>query len=64
MPVNIHSNKQDTQFVPFDTPLWCVRNIKEDGGLMVRLLGDGRGNIFEIGVDMICLVTFFSHSKI
>lgn len=38
-----------------------MRNIKEDGSLMVCLLGDGRGDIFE--VDMICLVTCFLHSE-
>lgn len=63
MPVNIHSNKLDTQFVPFYTPLWCMRNIK-NGSLMVFLLGDRRENIFEIGVDMICLVTCFLDSDI
>lgn len=56
MPVNIHSNKQDAQFVPFYTAFWCMRNIKEDGSFMVCLLGDRRGHIFEIGMDMICLV--------
>lgn len=56
MPVNIHSNKQDAQCVPFYTPFWCMGNIKEDGSLMVCLLGDRRGDIFEIGMDMICLV--------
>lgn len=41
-----------------------MRNIKEGRRLVVCLLGDGRRDIFEIGVDMICLVTCFLHSEI
>lgn len=41
--VNILPNKQDIQFVPFHTPLWCTRNIKEGGRSVVYLFGDGRG---------------------
>lgn len=49
VPVHIPPNKQDIQFVPFYTPLWHMRNIKEAERLVFYLFGDGRGEMFEIG---------------